>query len=360
MIIDCHMHVFPFLAGASGWESVKSHVDFLQKNLYSVARPQVAAEPGYWTSKLDINFRVGKYGRFEWTENGVDYYRQLMPPSLQEQTAPAEFIMVQMEHAGVDMSVLQNCKLYGKLNDYFAECVRKYPDKFVGTGEINEFEADKESEIKKLRHIVKNLGFNGLFYEAGRFIEISNATGFNDQKFDRFWREVSDLGIAVLWNFTQSKVYMEQMRAFGDWADRFPEIPSLVSMGFCARPFKQNGRVEYPKELFDVFKKPNVLAELVYPIQAGPVGWEYPFQEANKLIKQQYEELGPQKLCWGSDMPNVERNCTYRQSLTHLTKHCDFIKPEDMELILGGNITRIMKIKTDIPPTLRPKLADVA
>ena len=31
-----------------------------------------------------------------------------------------------------------------------------------------------------------------------------------------------------------------------------------------------------------------------------------------------------------------------------------------MELILGGNIARIMKIKTDIPATPRPKLADVA
>ena len=82
--------------------------------------------------------------------------------------------------------------------------------------------------------------------------------------------------------------------------------------------------------------------------------------EANELVKQQYEELGGNKLCWGSDMPNVERNCTYRQCLTHLTKHCDFIKPSDMELILGGNIARIMKIKTDIPATPRPKLADVA
>ena len=150
------------------------------------------------------------------------------------------------------------------------------------------------------------------------------------------------------------------MRAFAALSERFPDITSLVSMGLQVRPFKQNGKVEFPKELFDIFKKPNVLAELVYPIQAGPVGWEYPFSEANELIKEQYQELGPHKLCWGSDMPNVERNCTYRQSLTHLTKFCDFIKPEDMELILSGNIARIMKIKTDVPKTPRPILADIA
>ena len=87
---------------------------------------------------------------------------------------------------------------------------------------------------------------------------------------------------------------------------------------------------------------------------------DYSLEEAKKLIKQQYEELGAHKLCWGSDMPNVERNCTYRQCLTHLTKHCDFIKQADMELILGGNIARIMKIKTNLTPTPRPKLTDVA
>ncbi|GAI19712.1 unnamed protein product, partial [marine sediment metagenome] len=279
---------------------------------------------------LDINFRVGKFGRMEWTEKGVDYYRQFMPPSLQEQTASPEFIIAQMDHAGVDMAVLQNCKLYGKLNDYFAEAVEKYPDRFVGTGEINEFEADKESEISKLRHIVKQLGFNAIFYEATKFLEIGQPTAFNDKKFDLLWQEVNDLGIAVLWNFTSSKTYIDQMRAFSAWADRFPDIPSVVTMGLCLRPFTENGKVKFPKELFDIFKKPNVFAEITYPIQVGPVGWDYPFPQVQQLIKQQYEEFGGNKLVWGSDMPNLERNCTYKQSLTYLTNYCDFIDRKDM------------------------------
>ena len=360
MIIDCHAHVFPFLGSACGWKSAKEHLDFLQKYMYSSANPEFAARPDFWDSELDISFRVGKFGRMEWTENGVDYYRQYMPPSLQNQIASPEFIIAQMDHAGVDMAVLQNCKVYGKLNEYFAECVRKYPDKFVGTSEINELEADKDSEIQKLKYTANELGFHALFYEAMRFVQTDNACGFIDKKFDSFWREVSDLGITVLWNVTSTKAHMDQMRALAKWADRYPDTQALVSMGMCVRPFIHNGKVEYPKELFDIFQKPNILAEIVYPIQAGPAGWEYPFPDANKIIKQQYEELGARKLCWGSDMPNVERNCTYQQCLTHLTKHCDFIKPGDMELILGGNIARIMKIKTDGPRSTRPKLADVA
>jgi len=51
--------------------------------------------------------------------------------------------------------------------------------------------------------------------------------------------------------------------------------------------------------------------------------------------------LGPTKLLWGSDMPNVERNCTYRQSLDYLRKYNDYIPAADMAMILGGNAEKI-------------------
>jgi len=362
MIIDCHMHIFPFLGGACGWQSKKDHLAYLQRFMYGAVHPELAAKPEYWTGDVsEIGFKVGPYGRMEWTENGVDYYRQFMPPSLQRQVSTPEFMLAQMDHAGVDMSVLQNCKLYGKLNDYFYKAVQTYPDRFVATGEINEFRANQPREIEKLRYIVKELKFKALFYEAGRFLELGEPGGFNDKKFNHFWREVSDLGIAVLWNLTASKKHIDQMRALASLADRYPDIKSLVTMGFCVRPYLQDGRVDYPGELFDIVKKrPNIHIELAYPIQAGPPGWDYPYPEANNLIRKQYEILGPEKLVWGSDMPNVERNCTYKQSLTHLTKHCDFLTPKDLELILSGNIIRLLKINTNIPKTQRPVRAGTA
>ena len=94
MIIDCHMHIFPFLGGACGWESKKAHLAYLQRFMYGAAHPEVAAKPGYWTGDVpDIDFKVGPYGRMEWTESGADHYRQFMPPSLQRQVSTPEFIL---------------------------------------------------------------------------------------------------------------------------------------------------------------------------------------------------------------------------------------------------------------------------
>lgn len=362
MIIDCHMHIFPFLGNACGWKKKPDHLAYLQRFMYGAFHLEEASKPDYWTKSIpEINFRVGPYGRMEWEERGIQYYRQFMPPNLQKQIAPAEFIIVQMEHAGVDMAVLQNCNLYGKLNTYFSKVVKKYPDRFVGTGEIDIFRADKTAEIEKLNYIVKELKITALFYEAGRFLEYNKPNGFNDKRFDRFWKTISDLNIAVLWNFTSSKRHIEQMRALDIWANEYPSIQSLVCMGFCVRPYLENGKVKYPKELFDIYTKhDNLHTEIVYPIQAGPPGWEYPYTGAHQLVKEQYEVIGPRKLVWGTDMPNVERNCTYKQSLTYLSKHCEFIKPKDMDLILSGNIIRILNIETNVPRTSQAKLAGIA
>lgn len=364
MIIDSHMHAFPYLGGESGWGSVSAHLAAWQKWVLNVARPKAPEGSAAQAGMSDINFRVGKFGRFEWTEGEQDYYLQFMPPGLQEQTASPEFVLAQMDHAGVDMAVLQNAKLYGKLNEYFADCVKRYPDKFIGLAEIDEARADEEGEILRLRHCVKDLGLNGIYYEADRFFQPGNSDNFNDKKFDSFWHEVESLDIPVYWSMLGPRVpreeYLERMRLFAAWRERFPEIPSVIVMGLCGLPFRENGQVKFPEALLDICKLPKVWTEITYPIQAGPLTWDYPFPEAQKLVRYQYEELGAERLVWGSDMPNVERNCTYRQSLTFLKDYCDFISPGDMDLILGGNMARLHKIRSTGPETPRPKPAVIA
>lgn len=361
MIIDTHAHVFPPLATACGWRTVKDHQNYLGAYMWGMAR---AGAKRHHEPPPDINFRAGRFGRFLWTEDGVDYYRQFTPPALQNQASPPEYVIAEMVHAGVDMANLQQAKMYGKLNKYIAKCVRKYPNRFVGLAQLdNELEAYKE--ISKLKRTVKELGFNGMLFEGSMFRVTDNPSGFNVSKFDSFWREVSDLGIAVYWQLVNQTVpaemYMNLMRIFSAWAKRFPDIPSVLLQGLFAYPFRQeNGEVRFPQELFDIFKQPNVYAEVTYGNQAGPMGWDYPFPQAQQLIRQLYEEIGPHKMLWGSDMPMTQRNCTYRQSLTYLKNYCDFIPAKDMELILGGNVARIMKIQTDLPKTPEPILAGAA
>jgi len=360
MIIDIHAHVWPYLGGASGWDSVSAHLAALQKSVYIPPQPQVEGKK--MPDSAEINFRVSKFGRFEWTEGGVNYYRQYMPSWLSDQTASPEFMLAQMDKAGVDMVLLQNAKVYGKLNDYFAECIAKYPDRFVAVGEINELEADKNSEISKLRHIIKELGLKGIYFDVNRFYQAGISDNFDDSKFDVFWREINDLGASIFWRLIPARCsaedHLQRLKLLAKWLERFPDITSVLTHGlYPIKPFLKNGEFEIPKEFLDVFRYPNVYAEILYPIliDAYGLGWDYPFPQVRKLIKHLYEEVGADRLAWGTDMPLVQ-NCTYQQCLTYLKDYCDFISPKDMGLILGGNALRILKIKTSgsaIPTTKR-------
>jgi predicted TIM-barrel fold metal-dependent hydrolase len=56
------------------------------------------------------------------------------------------------------------------------------------------------------------------------------------------------------------------------------------------------------------------------------------------------DRWGASKLVWGSDMPNVERFCTYRQSVDYVRRHCGFLSAAEKDLVLGGNIARMLGI----------------
>ena len=56
-------------------------------------------------------------------------------------------------------------------------------------------------------------------------------------------------------------------------------------------------------------------------------------------------KYGAGKLIWGSDMPNVERFCTYRQCIDYVRRYCDFLTDGEKELILGRNVVQLCGIE---------------
>jgi predicted TIM-barrel fold metal-dependent hydrolase len=84
------------------------------------------------------------------------------------------------------------------------------------------------------------------------------------------------------------------------------------------------------------------MTEILYPIHWGREH-DYPYSELQPMLAMLYARFGPDRLVWGSDMPNVERNCTYRQSLDYLRHGMAGIASEsEMDGILGGNVLRLL------------------
>jgi predicted TIM-barrel fold metal-dependent hydrolase len=83
-----------------------------------------------------------------------------------------------------------------------------------------------------------------------------------------------------------------------------------------------------------------VTAELLYPIAVGR-RLDYPYPEIHAHIRQLIDTFGSSRFMWGSDSPNVERYCTYAQSLTYFTNHFGHLPAADRNAILRDNALRV-------------------
>jgi predicted TIM-barrel fold metal-dependent hydrolase len=357
MIIDAHAHAFPFIGEKGAYNSVEEHLRDLQRQMST--HPQGArrrrdnvrvTEPTLWDGKTlglagltDVGFRPGRFGQFEWKKDGEEYYIQFFPPSLEDMICRPERTLAQMEYIGVDRALLQFTKMYGCTNEYLAEVVRQWPDRFRACTTIRENEADQEEQILALRRAVREMGLTALYLSNDGFASSGYTNHFDDKKYIPFWEEVQNLGIPVVWDIriamkrTDHNTYVAEAVRLYRHLQRFPHIQSVISHSVPSNAFDRQGNM--PEEVWAMLRLPNVTVELLFPLIYAQ--WEYPYVEAQLIIRQLYQKLGPTKLIWGSDMPNVERSCTYRQSLDYLRKYCTFISDPDMEMILGTNANQL-------------------
>jgi predicted TIM-barrel fold metal-dependent hydrolase len=351
-VVDSHAHIFPYLGDASA-----EHRQFLQLYMATHGEPvrrlvdhiQVEGQTLYAgrldspSSLRDVDFRVGRFGRFEWTADGSDLYLQFFPPSLQHMESSPEFMLQQMARAGVDRAVLQNARPYGRLNEYFANAVRAYPDRFIGLADVDESQAHTEAEITRLRHAVRELGLRGVYYANRALFTTGYAHAFDDPIFDPFWEEVSGLGIPVFWEIVgvpdpnNQDDLLREIARLNRWLERWPRVRALWTHGFSPEILEA-----MPEPLDRLLRRDQVMVEILYPIHWARTR-EYPFPELQPALRTLYQRVGAERLVWGSDMPNVERNCTYRQSLEYLRVNAEgWLSGADLERVLGLNVLRLL------------------
>jgi len=349
MIIDGHAHAFPYVGGKGMYKSVEEHLRHLQLNM--TLHPQggrrfrdnvvVKEPPTLWDGKtpglgglLEVGFQVGGFGRFEWEKDDERYYIQFFPPTLDDMIATPERMLAQMQYAGVDKALLQFSKTYAITYEYMFQVMQKYSDRFRCCSAVIEGQAYRAEQIDALRRSVKEMGMTALYFKAP-----PSEPYLDDEAYAPFWEEVGCLGIPVAWDIRNAArrwdhaVYMDQVARLHRFMRRYPRIVNVLTHGMPANAFDSAGNM--PDDLWAILREPNLFVELLVPLLYGGK-WGYPYVEAQPMIRQLYERLGPTKLLWGADMPNVERSCTYTQSLNYLRTHCTFISAGDMDTILAN------------------------
>lgn len=175
-ITDSHVHIFPYLGGKLGYKSKALMLLYAQKlisehkeKIRKLEDYSISNEGNIWdedkpgiNGKREVDFKVGKYGRYQWTINGSDYFKQYMPVHLQNMSSPPEFIITQMNYVGIKKAILQRGHMYGDLDEYYYSALRRYPDRLIGLIQLDESRAYCEDQIDKLNYSTSKLGLMGI------------------------------------------------------------------------------------------------------------------------------------------------------------------------------------------------------
>ena len=362
MIVDCHAHVFQHWDGPCGHPSAEIHLKYLQKVVTRPAgrtfRVRDGAEvkqtmlfrPGdnTWAGLTDVRFRVGKHGQLCYTHEGEDYFVQYMPVAMQEIDCPPEQMLAQMIVAGVDHIILQAGGGYGAMNDYNAFAQSQYPAKFTGLLNIDEATADRPETLAEVDRAVTRLGLKGLYYshEMSRHGYDRNV---DHADFRPFWDKIAGYKLPVLIELSGTPNYdrasfIGNLMALERLLLAYPQVRWVAVMGPPVGHFAPKGSWDFPDEVVRAYSRDNLMIEVMFPITWGGV-WDYPYPEAQALIREMRDRWGAEKLVWGSDMPNVERFCTYKQCVDYVRKHCGFLTAAEKDRILGGNMADLFGLK---------------
>jgi predicted TIM-barrel fold metal-dependent hydrolase len=346
-VVDAHAHILPFLGGPAGFTTAAEHLLYVQRAMHTHrAQPvrlrrdhSVVTTATLWdpedptpSGRREVGFRAGPNGRFEWRHGTEEHYIQFMPPNLQTMEAPADFMIAQMDYAGIDVAILQNDHIYGSLNEYFADAIQRFPDRFIGLAQVEEPLAHADAQIERLRHAVERLGMRGLYFTTSTFFTVGYGHYYDDRSFDAFWRTVAELELPVFFTFSGGSpigTFDDELRRLLGWYERFPSVRTVLVHGLPDGQYVDDDRRLRPTDaLKSLIASCPVHAEILFPIKWGGT-WDYPYVRAHDLAQQYVDLFGPDRLVWGSDMPNVERYCTYRQALTYFT---DYVALDDATL----------------------------
>ena len=245
--------------------------------------------------------------------------RQMLPPYMTDGQNTAERFLSNMDYAQVSAAVITQEFIDGLQNSYLKQVQQHYPTRFFCFGMPELRKPGFYDEAKSLIHS----GFRGIKMPAARMPQ-----QFLDEEVMQMLRLMEQQNIILGIELMDGDAQVGQMEEI------VQECPRLkVAIGHF-------GMVTRPQWMSQIRLARH---ENVY-VESGGITWLfndefYPFPSAIKAIKQAADEVGWEKLMWGSDYPRTITAITYKMSYDFVTKSKE-LTDEQKALFLSDNAKR--------------------
>ncbi len=252
-----------------------------------------------------------------------------------EERGRVEQLLFEMDRNGVDQALIVCAEIDHNPhnNRYVAKAVERYPQRLLQVADLDSFWSPTyhlpgaTERLQALAEAMPIVGFTHyLAPEEDGWLTANEA--------DALFAEASRRRLLA-----SISCHPHQIEAICRLAVNHPQVPVLLHhMGHA-----QIAKPESIEQLLACGSVDNVYVKVsgFYYGTAGPK-WDFPIRDMQAVVKRLVNELGPDRLCWGSDYPVARQFITYRHSLEIVRTHCDFISPADQAMILGGTLFGIV------------------
>ena len=241
---------------------------------------------------------------------------QMLPPFMIDGRNSAEVFLSNMDYAQVSAAVITQEFIDGQQNDYLETIQRQYPDRFFTFGMPDTRKSGFYQETVRLIE----RGFKGIKIPAARLPK-----DFLNVEMKELMLLLEKKHIILGIELQEGDVQVGQMK---EVIQQCPNLKIVIGhFGMVTR----SGWMSQIK----LARHENVF------IESGGITWLfndefYPFPSAVRAIREAADEVGWNKLMWGSDYPRTITAITYKMSYDFVTKSQE-LTDEQKSLFLSDN-----------------------
>jgi hypothetical protein len=263
---------------------------------------------------------------------------QMLPPFLIDGRNTAEVLLSNMDYAQVSAAVVTQEFIDGPQNDYLEDVARRYPDRFFVFG-MCEFR--KPGFLDEARELIAR-GFRGIKIPAARLLLPEGRVRLDGPEMMDLFHLMEDKDMILHVELADGDLQVPEMESV---IAECPKLRTVIGhFGMVTRP----GWMDQIR----LARHPNVYVE------CGGITWLfndefYPFPSAVRAIREAADEVGIDKLMWGSDYPRTITAITYKMSYDFIVKS-PVLTDEEKAKLLGENARRLFGFG-DLPIPKRVK-----
>lgn len=247
---------------------------------------------------------------------------------------PIEIVLAQMEHNGVEKTVLVQSTTTTD-NSYLIECRRRFPGRFSAVCRVDVDSADAIQDLER---------WAGEGCEGIRLRNFQRSPGTDPLA---IWRRAEQLGLSASVGGPTDVFATEDFhRLVASVPDLKIVLEHLSGMGAIALGDRRQ-RAEPPyadyQQALKLADYPNTYIKIHGMGEICPPPFPYP--EIPPFVQMAYHAFGPRRMMWGSDFPPVSLREGYRNALRFTMEQMPFCGEEDLEWIFGGTALSVYKFQ---------------